>query len=115
MNPSELFKAIRAKNVETVKKLLDEGCDPSVFEEGGRNNALCLSVSQPEMVEYLLKKGARVNDRTKSGRTALHQAVWQYDNDKRSVEFLLEAGADIHAVDNENWTPIWLSDRFHLD
>ncbi|WP_061235804.1 ankyrin repeat domain-containing protein [Leptospira weilii] len=112
MNPSELFEAIRAENVETVKKLLDEGCDPSVFEEGGYNNTLTLAayMRQPEMVECLLKKGARVNDRTKGERTALHNAVWQYD--KRSVELLLEAGADIHAVDDSNWTPIWLSDRW---
>ncbi|EMN91297.1 ankyrin repeat domain-containing protein [Leptospira weilii] len=112
MNPFELFEAIRAKKLETVKKLLNEDCDLSVFEEGGNNTALALAayMRQPEMIEYLLKKGANVNDRTKSGRTALHQAVWQYD--KRSVELLLEAGADIHAFDNENWTPIWLSDRW---
>ncbi|MDL5244728.1 ankyrin repeat domain-containing protein [Leptospira weilii] len=111
MDPSELFEAIRAKNVETVKKLLDEGCDPSAVEKDGINAlALAAYVKQPEMVEYLLKKGANVNDRTKGGRTALHEAVWQYD--KRSVELLLEAGADIHALDNENRTPLWLADRW---
>ncbi|EMJ96075.1 ankyrin repeat domain-containing protein [Leptospira alstonii] len=111
MNPSELFEAIRAKSVETVKRLLDEGCDPSVFEEGG-DNALTLAayMKQPEIVELLLKKGARVNDRTKGGRTALHNAVWQYD--KNCVELLLGAGADIHIADNSNWTPIWLSERW---
>lgn len=35
MDPSELFEAIRAKKLETVKKLLNEDCDLSVFEEGG--------------------------------------------------------------------------------
>ncbi|OQM31148.1 ankyrin repeat domain-containing protein [Leptospira interrogans] len=111
MDPSELFEAIRAKNVETVKKLLDEDCDPSVVEEGN-NTALTLAayMKQPKIAEVLLKRGARVNDRTKSGRTALHQAVWQ--DDKRFVELLLEAGADIHVADDSNWTPIWLSNRW---
>ncbi|EMY79603.1 ankyrin repeat protein [Leptospira weilii serovar Ranarum str. ICFT] len=112
MNPSKLFEAIREGKLETVKKLLEEGCDLSSLEEGGHNNALTLAayMRQPEMIEVLLKKGAGVNDRTTSGRTALHNAVWQYD--KRSVELLLEAGADIHIADNSNWTPIWLSNRW---
>ncbi|MCL8267816.1 ankyrin repeat domain-containing protein [Leptospira weilii] len=112
MDPSELFEAIEEENFETVKKLLNEGCDPSAVEEDGYNTALTFAAysKQPKIVELLLKKGAKVNDRTKSGRTALHQAVWQYD--KRSVELLLEAGADIHAFDNQNWTPIWLADRW---
>ncbi|ONF87527.1 hypothetical protein BWD13_07220 [Leptospira santarosai serovar Grippotyphosa] len=62
------------------------------------------------LIESLLKKGARANDRTKSGRTALHNAIWRYD--KRSLELLLEAGADIHVADDRNWTPIWLSSNW---
>ncbi|EMO15505.1 ankyrin repeat protein [Leptospira santarosai str. CBC523] len=91
MNQSELFEAIREGKSETVKRLLEEGCDPSSLEKGGHNNALSLAAysKQPEMIESLLKKGARVNDRTKGGRVALHNAIWQYD--KRSLELLLEA------------------------
>lgn len=89
MNPSELFEAIRKKNLTVMKKLLDEGCDPTSYEGDGDHNALSLAayLKQPEMVEYLIQKGARVNDRTKGGRIALHNAVWRYD--KRSVELLL--------------------------
>ncbi|UOG33430.1 ankyrin repeat domain-containing protein [Leptospira noguchii] len=112
MNPSELFEAIRKKNLTVMKKLLDEGCDPTSYEGDGDHNALSLAayLKQPEMVEYLIQKGARVNDRTKGGRIALHNAVWQYD--KRSVELLLEAGSDIHAADQSNWTPIWLTSNW---
>ncbi|EMO29578.1 ankyrin repeat protein, partial [Leptospira interrogans serovar Bataviae str. HAI135] len=95
-----------------MKKLLDEGCDSTSYEGDGNHNALSLAayLKQPEMVEYLIQKGARVNDRTKGGRIALHNAVWQYD--KRSVELLLEAGSDIHAADQFNWTPIWLASNW---
>ncbi|EMO20562.1 ankyrin repeat domain-containing protein [Leptospira santarosai] len=112
MNQSKLFEAIREGKSETVKRLLEEGCDPSSLEKGGHNNALSLAAygKQPEMIESLLKKGARVNDRTKGGRVALHNAIWQYD--KRSLELLLEAGADIHVADDQNWTPIWLSEQW---
>lgn len=64
--------------LETLKKKLDEGYNPSAFEEEGYNNALSLSayMKQSEMIEYLLKKGASVNDRVKGGPAALHNAVW---------------------------------------
>ncbi|EKP05749.1 ankyrin repeat protein [Leptospira kirschneri str. 2008720114] len=112
MDTAVLFEAIREENLTAMKKLLDEGCDPSSYEEKGYNNALSLAayMRQPEMIEYLIQKGARINDRTKGGRIALHNAVWQYN--KRSVELLLEAGADVHAADQSNWTPIWLASKW---
>ncbi len=112
MDTAALFEAIREENLTVMKKLLDKGCDPSCYEEDGYNNVLSLAayMRQPKMIEYLIQKGARVNDRIKGGRIALHNAVWQYD--KRSVELLLEAGSDIHAADQSNWTPIWLASKW---
>ncbi len=33
MDTAALFKAIREKNLAVVKKLLDEGCDPSCYQK----------------------------------------------------------------------------------
>ncbi|EMP06317.1 ankyrin repeat protein [Leptospira interrogans serovar Pyrogenes str. 200701872] len=58
MDTAALFKAIREKNLAVVKKLLDEGCDPSCYQKDVYNNALSLAayMRQPEMVEYLIQK-----------------------------------------------------------
>ncbi|WP_420890167.1 hypothetical protein [Leptospira kirschneri] len=40
----------------------------------------------------------------------LHDAVWQYE--RKSVEILLAAGADVNAADESDWTPIWLASKF---
>ncbi|SOR60069.1 hypothetical protein LMANV2_120081 [Leptospira interrogans serovar Manilae] len=81
MDTAALFEAIREENLTVMKKLLDEGCDPSCYEEDGYNNALSLAayMRQPKMIEYLIQKGASINDRIKGGRIALHNAVSQYD------------------------------------
>ena len=59
-----------------------------------------------DLVAWLLQKGANVNARTDWGsrHTALHSAAW--NGDLRMATLLVEAGADIHARDEEhNNTP----------
>lgn len=69
MNQSKLFEAIREGKPETVKRLLEEGCDPSSLEKGGYNNVLSLAAysKQPEMIESLLKKGRGSTIEPKAG------------------------------------------------
>jgi ankyrin repeat protein len=60
-----------------------------------------------ELVEWLLASGGNVNARSNaaSRHTALHSAAW--NGDLRMAKLLVEAGADIRAIDDEhNGTPL---------
>jgi hypothetical protein len=52
-----------------------------------------------ELVEMLLKRGARI-DQTRNGRTALHKAMFKGSVDQ--IRLLVEWGADPLAVDDES-------------
>jgi len=57
---------------------------------------------QHDVVAWLIARGASANARAtaQSKQTALHNAAW--NGDQRLVEMLLEAGADLHARDEEH-------------
>jgi len=57
---------------------------------------------QHDVVAWLLARGASANARAtaQSKQTALHNAAW--NGDQRLVEMLLDAGADLHARDEEH-------------
>ena len=68
------------------------------------SNALFFT-RKAETVNYLLKNGADINKKNKSGRTPLIQHSLAYENQDH-VKFLLEKGADINAQDNEGVTTL---------
>ena len=79
--------------------------------------ALILAATQfePDAARLLLEKHADVNARTRSGRTALMQAIdgpKEFDNDKHIVyspqiaKLLIDAGADVNAKDAAGNTPL---------
>lgn len=127
-----LMNAIREREIEAVKILLEHNADVTkIKDNSGRNaffwaavldelemlklfekynpdynesdnygsNALFFT-RKVETVNYLLKNGADINKKNKSGRTPLIQHSLAYENQDH-VKFLLEKGADINAQDNE--------------
>ena len=84
-------------SAEAVRALLDAGAEPDAKNAFGAT-ALMWSVSEPAKVRLLLGHSADVNAKSKTGRTALMIAAMQNGSDA-SVDQLLAAGADIHAVD----------------
>ncbi len=66
---SDLLKAVKENNIDTVRSLLDKGVDVNAKDKGGRT-ALMLA-SRQSVVRALLAAGADVNERDNSGVTAL--------------------------------------------
>ena len=111
-----LYLASLAGNLRAVKALLELGADPSwrtetaCWELSGKEgyNALDCAVDGGirrnreqggELVEALIRAGAKVNQYDGTGKTPLHHAVENIHLDATSV--LIKAGADVNAVDKK--------------
>jgi uncharacterized protein len=93
-----LMEAARQGNLETVRALFAAKADPNVQEGKGGQTALMWAVSnrQPAVVDELVREGANVNARSKTGFTALMFAAQQGDAD--SARVLLAAKANPNEV-----------------
>ncbi|MBN1233308.1 MAG: ankyrin repeat domain-containing protein [Candidatus Coatesbacteria bacterium] len=96
-NFTPLFLACDLGHIESVKVLLENGADIDFYAEVERIEfeitalKLACFTEQKEIVELLLKKGAKVNQATKNGVTALVDAC-NADN-KEIAEMLISYGA----------------------
>ena len=66
---------------------------------------VCVKRCSPELVEYLLRKGANVNDRGSYDETPIYTAC-KYESLEK-LRLLLEYGADIDMVDEMYLTPFY--------
>jgi len=81
---------------------VDRGFDPN---EGMLLNECCKNVPSPALVEFLVKKGARVNDKERwSGFTPLHTALSRKNFEV--VHALLKHGANVNEKDKGGRTPL---------
>ncbi|MCA7010493.1 ankyrin repeat domain-containing protein [Wolbachia endosymbiont of Tribolium confusum] len=60
-----------------------------------------------DMVSFLIDKGAKIEIRSKEGKTPLHLAVEEAK--QNMINLLLDRGADIEAKNNDGRTPLYLA------
>ena len=92
-----------------VELLLKRGADPNKTDESGAT-ALMWSVPDVEKVRRLLARGANVNARSQTERTALLVAA-SYPGTVNLLRLLLERGADVRAQDRAGATALSLAVR----
>ena len=101
----KLADAVIAKDTLKILDLLENGIDINTRSESNDATILFLAASYKDyddMVDLLIKNGADVNAKSKDGRTPL---MWAAGNSYKSTQLLLDAGADVNAVaeqDNMN-------------
>lgn len=91
----ELKLAARAGDLAEVKRLIEAGAAVDVPDDWG-TTALILAAwhGTPEVIEYLLEKGADPDARDRFfGASALDITLWQGEPDYRAAKLLLAAGA----------------------
>ncbi|MDQ7821266.1 MAG: ankyrin repeat domain-containing protein [Candidatus Eremiobacteraeota bacterium] len=99
-------------NLPMIKFLVERGADITKPDEFGQTAIERAAFGGKESVEYLLSRGASVNERTRSGRTPLHSAINK--GDMAAARLLIARGADVNAKDNEGRTPLHLSSNFGI-
>ena len=128
-----LYQALSIRNIALVRWVLDVTpitFDPlnsrvsqdvlipvSVFYDAVWSlNNMQDTQAKLNMLRLLIERGGNVNDvNADDGNTVLHRAVEMADNDHnaRTFALLLDAGADIDAVNNEGKTPlmVWVEEK----
>jgi hypothetical protein len=85
--------------------LIDNGADPNTSEWSGPLLHLAVASGRRERVEFLLRNGARPNQRNPYGQTEIHVAAIRDQADL--VPLLLSHGSDIDAWDAQGRTALY--------
>ncbi|HRQ65644.1 MAG TPA: ankyrin repeat domain-containing protein [Xanthomonadaceae bacterium] len=103
-----LVDAVESWDLAEVERLLEAGADPNVIDRHSRNTPLLRAARNDldEIARLLLAHGAQVDFKADEDglTTALHVAASA--GASAVIESLLEAGADIRALDGIRWTPL---------
>jgi len=106
---SELALAISKNDLGKVKSLIDG--DPKLISSKGLMGLtpihLASSGGNVEILEYLISKGANVNDKDEQGNTPLHNAAGQ--GQIKAMEILIAKGAELEARNRLNLTPLQMA------
>lgn len=98
-----LYEACRNDNLELAQYLLDRGADPNTADHMylfGWTPLMLAAQSNAKLTELLIKKGAKVDQRSYTGYTALWVACRA--GEPGSVKALLAAGAEVDARDSKD-------------
>ena len=105
-NPQELSAAASSGDVETVKRCVKAGLDPSVTSGTLQWTPLheAASNGHEEVIEVLLAAGAHVNACTSMGTTALHMAAKK--GHATIARMLIQKGANTEISTADAGTPL---------
>jgi ankyrin repeat protein len=101
-----LFRAIEKGDLGAVSSLLGLHADINFkFEPTGITPLMfALMNSHARIAQYLILKGANVQETSEQGVTALHIAA--HNQDMEMVKLLLDSGADMYARDTSGMMPL---------
>lgn len=104
-NDLTLADAIIYHNLHDVKGIVESGVDLNDFDEYGFTPLVEAAIFDKwDIAAFLLKKGAKVDQKDLVGRTALH---WACENNQlKMVRLLLENAADANAYGKAGQSPL---------
>ncbi|KAK6705444.1 hypothetical protein SNK05_009341 [Fusarium graminearum] len=109
LNIKRLHDAARQGLVNDVKMLLDQGVSPAAFYDGKSPLHTSAMRGNVESTRLLLEKGADIEAKDKTGKTALLIAATSSKHE--ILKLLLEKGANVNAKDRNGWTALLIAAR----
>ncbi len=93
-NPALSYAILNNYEIDVLDWLIASGADVNSIVDD--ESQLIKAANRPEILKYLIKKGAGLEGKNNFGKTALFYAI-QLDN-LDSVKFLVDSGADVNSV-----------------
>ena len=100
-----LADAVIEKDTAKIEQLLQSGVDINTQHPTSGTTVLMIASSYyyyDDMVEFLIKNGAKVNLRNSEGKTAL---LWASSNSLENAKILVASGAKVNEPANDGMTP----------
>jgi len=100
-----LADAVIEKDTTKIEQLLQSGVDINTQHPTSGTTALMIASSYyfyDNMVEFLIRKGAKLNLQDSEGRTAL---LWAASNSLPNAKILVANGAKVNIAANDGMTP----------
>lgn len=104
-----LYYASYVGCIDITKWLVENGHDVNAVNKY-EGSAIGAAVRHPDIVRYLLSKGAKP-DLTKSGGWTPLMYAANYGN-VESIQLLLEGGADLQAVNSKGWNALQVAKEY---
>lgn len=101
-----LFYAVRSGNMDCMKYLIQQRCDPQHEDEYGRTAIFeAVALDQPDCAAFLHEQGVNLFCRDCNGQTSLFEAR------RKCLEWLLSMKGDIEQRDSKGKTPLFAAAR----
>ena len=98
----DMEQAMIRRDASSVISLLGRGMDINTVDRSGDTLLLqAVRLDMPELIEYLIQRRARLNNRNRNGETALSIAA--FSGKMPYVQRLVEAGAEVNFY---GWPPL---------
>jgi ankyrin repeat protein len=92
--------------VDVLEGLLALGCDLEARDPRRRSQTHLTAIHQacllvnPDLMSFLISKGANVNQRDRTGESPLHKACSRCETSEETIQTLLQHGADPNGLDD---------------
>ncbi|KAJ6230447.1 cyclin-dependent kinase inhibitor 2c-related [Anaeramoeba flamelloides] len=110
----DLFAIVKKKNIQAIKKAIEEGADLNQADEKDRTvlHIACTFRYPSNIIKFLIEQGCNIDAQQYMGYTPLHLACYGNNPDFETIETILSFGPNLNLVNRFLNTPLHLICQF---